>query len=224
MLTQFNLDLSQLAVADGGKGSQISAGNLTPVSSTQRDLIKGACVLGKSLNSTLGGFADVADVSITPPSVVVVPSPTIPLFGVSTSPSLTIALGATGSVAMVAGIVGSGGIYGSTTGEFGIFGTAGFFIGVASGSSVGGELSFIFGAPSDFSGPFISIVASVAPTGGLVSVGGSLIFAPGPVTASGTVSLIFMGFSLTLSAGISALPFSAAIEWSDTAIVPVIHI
>lgn len=104
---------------------------------------------------------EVLQISEKPPAVKVVPSPTVPM--TSKSRDLTVGFGLTGTAAAVAGINLSGGVYGSTTLEFGVFGTAGFVIGIVYGASGGIELTFVFGTPVDFAGPFVSFQASVGP-------------------------------------------------------------
>ncbi len=220
-MQNFTLDLSQLTVVpDASKGALVIAGPRQPRSSTDRAVIKTALEFGKPFITNLGGALEVLQISEKPPAVTVVPSPTVPMM--SKSRNLTVGFGPTGTATFVAGFNISGGVYGSTTPEFGVFGTAGFVIGITSGLSGGVELTFIFGTPVDFSGPFISFQASVGPKLFLgASVGGSLLFSPGP-PVGGVVPLTFMGFAVNVTGGVGGLPFSVSVEWSITAIKPLI--
>lgn len=221
-MNNFTLDLSQLTVVpDASLGGRAVAGPRTPRSSADRAVIETALDFGKFFNPTFGPALEVLRVSKTPPTVRVVPSPTVPM--TSKSSDLTVGFGLTGTAAMVAGINLSGGLYGSTTLEFGVFGTAGFVVGIISGASGGVELTFVFGTPRDFSGPFVSFQASVGPkVFAGASVGASLLFSPGPPGAGGRVPLTFMGIAFNVTGGVSALPFSLSVEWSVTTTIPII--
>ncbi|MBZ5688656.1 MAG: hypothetical protein LAP86_26895 [Acidobacteriia bacterium] len=221
-MKNFTLDLSQLTVVpDASKGGRAVAGPRTPRSSTDRDVIETALEFGKPFNPTFGAALEVLQISKTSPTVKVVPSPTVAM--TSKSSDLTLGIGLTGTAAMVAGINLSGGLYGSTTPEFGIFGTAGFVVGIVSGASGGVELTFVFGTPRDFSGPFVSFQASVGPkVFAGASVGASLLFSPGPPGPGGRVPLTFMGIAFNLTGGVSALPFSISVEWSFTTTIPLL--
>jgi hypothetical protein len=221
-MQNFTLDLSQLAVVpDASRGVPVMAGPRQPRSSTERALIKTALEFGKPFNANFGGALEVLQISEKPPAVRVVPSPTVPMK--SKSRDLTVGLGFTGTSSIVAGFNLSVGFYGSTTPEFGLFGSAGFVIGIISGVSGGGELTFVLGTPSDFAGPFVSFQASVGPKVFLgASVGASLLFSPGPPGAGGRVPLTFMGLAFNVTGGVSALPFSLSVEWSTTTTIPLI--
>src|SRR5229473_3156974 len=134
------------------------------------DLQQLTVAVGKPFNSDLGGIQEVEDIGARPPGVTIHPSPTVPLLRGGGKSGLTVALGLSGFVALVGGVSLAGGVYGSTTREFGVFGTG-----------VGPELTFIFGTPSDFSGVFVAVAASVTAIPPYFSVGGSVIFSPGPV-------------------------------------------
>jgi hypothetical protein len=221
-MQNFALDLSQLTVVpDPSRGVPVVAGPRQPRSSTERAAIKVALEFGRPFNANFGGALEVLQVSEKPPSVKVVPSPTVPMK--SKSRDLTMGVGLTGTATIVAGFNLSGGLYGSTTPEFGVFGTAGFVIGIISGVSGGVELTFVFGTPSDFAGPFVSFQASVGPkVFAGASVGASLLFSPGPPGAGGRVPLTFMGIAFNVTGGVSALPFSLSVEWSITTTIPLI--
>jgi hypothetical protein len=222
-MQNFTLDLSQLTVVpDASKGVPVTAGPRQPRSSTDRALIETALEFGKPFNPSLGGALEVLEISKKAPTVKIVPSPTVPM--TSKSSAFTMGVGITGTAAHVVGLNLAGGFYGSTTPEFGIFGTAGFVVGIISGASGGVEYTFVFGTPTDFSGPFVSFQASVGPKifAG-ASVGGSLLFSPGPPGPGGLVPLTFMGFAINLTGGTpSVLPFSVTVEWSNTAIIPLL--
>jgi len=223
-MKEFTLDLQRMTVVDPNKGIPVLPGPRRAVSSTDRDLIDGALGFGKPFNPGLGGAQEVVGVSKSPPTVIVRPSPTVPMFSRGGKTGLTVALGVTLSAGLVGGVSLAAGVYGSTTREFGVFGTGGFVVGVVSGGALGNELTFIFGGPGDFSGVFVAIAASISFPIPVFSGGASLIFSPGPMTPGGFVSLVFMGFSFRASVGFSALPFSATIEWTNTAIKPLIKL
>lgn len=215
-MQSFTLDLSRLTVVpDRSKGSIVSAAPRSPRSSAERSIIKTALEFGKPFNSTLGAAIEVVGISEKALTVRVVPSPTVPMTSKRLG-DLTVGFGLTGTGAIGPGLNVSGGIYGSTTPEFGLFATGGFVIGTP-GASGGVELTFVFGTPSDFAGPFFSIQASVG-TG--AALGGSLLFSL-PTTSS--PSFAFMGFTINTTAGISAIPVSVSIEFSNTAIKPVLR-
>lgn len=222
-MRNFTLDLSQLTVSpDASKGKAVYAAPRQRRSPLDRALIETALNVGKPLNPSFGGALETLQISAAPPTVRVVPSPTVSM--ASSSHDLTVDFGLSGTAAMVAGMNLSGGVYGSTTPELGIFGTAGFVVGIISGASGGVELTIVFGTPRDFSGTFISFQASVGikvPAG--ASVGASLLFSPGLPGRGGLVSLTFMGFALNLTGGVSALPASVAVEWSNTAVLPLLR-
>jgi hypothetical protein len=212
-----------LTVADPLKGVSVSDGPRRALPSAERDVIETALSFGKPFNSSFGGLEEIAGISKSPPAVVIRPSPTIPFISRGGKSGFTAGLGFSGFAAFAAGVSLQGGIYGSSTGEFGFFGTAGFMAGFVGGAGVGPEFTVIFGAPSDFKGVFVAIAASVS-VNPIWSVGGTLIFSPGPVLPGGLVSLIYMGFSLRATAGPSSLPVSVAIEWTNTAIKPIIRL
>jgi len=221
-MQNFTLDLSQMTVVpDPNGGTTVTAGPRTQRSSPERALTKTALEFGKPFNLNLGSAIEVLEVSERAPTVKIVPSPTVAMASKHLH-DLTVALGLTGTAAMVAGINLSGGIYGSTVPEFGFFGSAGFVVGIISGVSGGVELTFVFGTASDFAGPFVSFQASVGPVFKTISVGASLLFSPGPPGSTGRVPLTFMGIAINLTTGISALPGSLSIEWSNTAILPIV--
>ena len=222
-MRNFTLDLSQMTVVPTqSMGTIVTPGPRTQRSSPERALIKTALEFGRPFNSNWGSALEVLEASETPPAVKVVPSATVAMASKRSS-DLTLAVGWTGTASMVAGLNLSGGLYGSTTGEFGVFGTGGYVLGIISGYSGGVEYTFVFGTPSDFAGPFVSIQASVGPKvlGGL-SIGGSLLFSPGPPGMMGRVPLTFMGFTINGTVGASALPFSISVEWSVTTTKPLI--
>jgi hypothetical protein len=224
-MKQFNLDLSKLLVVDLNKKLTVSNGIRKAVPYSERQIIKSALQLGKPFSPELGGLLEVVEISEHPPSVVVTPSPGAPFISSGVKQMLTVGLGISGWVGFVVGGTAGAGIYGSSTGEFGFYATGGITAGIASGASVGPELDFIFGSPADFAGPFIGFAASVAIWyGGKVGPGGVILFSPGPTTSGGLVSLLFVGFGVRLTAGVSALPFSAQIEWTSTVTKPVIRL
>lgn len=222
MSRYLRLDLSQLTVhPDPSLGKLVSAGARTRRSPTERTMMKASLELAKPLNSSLASALEVIEISERPPTVTVVPSPTVPMAS-HTSFDLTAAVGLTGTAGWVAGLNTVGGVYGSTTLEFGVFGTAGFVIGVVAGAGGGIEYTLVFGTPRDFAGPFVCFQASVGPKifGGL-AVGGSLLFSLGPATPTGR-AMAFQGFTVNLTGGWSALPASVSVEWSNTWIKPLI--
>ena len=184
-MDNFTLDLSQMTVADPAGGVSVKDGPRQPLSDTDRDLIEKALNFGKKFDSDLGGLAEIPGISKSPPAVTVRPSPTVPFISGGHKSGITAAFGVSGSAAFAFGASLQGGIYGSSVGpEFGFFGTAGFMAGIVGGVGLGPEFTVIFGGPSDFKGVFIAIAASVSPAA-VWSVGGTLIFSPGPVGPGG---------------------------------------
>jgi len=221
-MQNFTLDLSQMTVVpDPSKGTIVTAGPRQQRSSLQRSVIETALEFGKPFNPDLGGALDVLGISKKAPTVKVVPSSTVAMASKRTG-DLTVGLGVTGTVAMAFGLSTTGGFYGSTTPEFGVFWGGGFVAGIISGASVGPEVTFVIGTPADFAGPFVAFQASVGPVFKTWSVGGSLLFSPGPPGSMGRVPLTFMGVAFNATVGISALPGSISVEWSITGTLPLL--
>ena len=216
MLQHIRLDLSQLTVRpDPSRGKIVYAGRRTPESTTRRSAVQAALELAHPLDASLGPVLDVLGISVRPPAVAVIPSPTVPMAS-HTRTAYTAALSLTGTAAWVAGINLAAGIYGSSTGEFGWFDTAGFVLGFVSSASGGIEYTIIFGSPADFAGLFVSFQASISPGTLVFAAGASLLFSvSGPVGGHGS-TLRFMGLSINLTAGTPSLPVSFTVEWSNT--------
>jgi hypothetical protein len=222
-MQNLTLDLSQMtAVPDPSKGTVVTAGPRQKRSNVERAITETALEFGKPFNPGFGGALEVVGISKKAPTVTIVPSPTVAMASKRTG-DLTMGVGLTGTAAMVAGLNLSGGVYGSTTPEFGVFATGGFVLGIVTGASGGVEYTFVFGTPTDFSGPFVSFQASVGPKlfAG-ASVGASLLFSPGPPGFMGRVPLTFMGFAVNLTGGVGGLPVSFSVEWSVTTIKPLL--
>lgn len=223
MIRELHLDLSQLTVSpDPSRGRMVSAPAMTPRTSTERAAMKASMELAKPLNARMGAALDVLGISETRPAVSVIPSPVVPMAS-RHSFDLTCALGETGTAGWVLGANASGGIYASTTPEFGVYGSVGVVFGMFAGIGAGLEWTMIFGTPSDFAGPFICFQASVGPKifGGC-AIGGSLLFSVVAPAAGRGSTLAFMGFSVNVTCGWSALPVSVSIEYSNTWIHPLI--
>lgn len=124
-----------------------------------------------------------------------------------TSPHLTMGLGISLAAAVVIGPTAGGGLYGSTTPEIGIYGSIGAGWWTNAFYSTGAAVTFVFGPPSDFAGIAWGIGADIKFIVG--SLGGLLLFSPPPIR--------FLGFSVSLSAGPSAIPaFDVTIQVSNT--------
>lgn len=222
-MRHIQLDLSQLTVQpDPSRGKTVFAGPRAPRTPAQRSVIKTALELARPLDPTLGAALAVMDISESPPTVSVMPSPTVPMASRSAF-AFTAAVGLTGTAGWVAGLNAEGGVYGSTTPEFGVFFTGGYVLGLWAGAGGGIEYTLIFGTPSEFAGPFFAVQASVGPTifGGL-AIGGSVLFAISPPTPAGRTTLSFMGFTVNVTGGWSELPVSVSVEWSNTWIHPLL--
>lgn len=223
MLRHLTIDLSQLTVQPDPKlGTLVRAGPQTRKTSIERAAMKAAFELARPLNHRLDAALEVLELSTHPPTVSMVPSRAVAI-AAHALPIVTVAVGLGGSIGYVAELAGEGGVYGSTTLEFGLFSTLGFIMGVAAGVAVGADYTLVFGPPSDFAGIFVAFQASVSVTAlGPLSVGGSLLFAVGPPTPTGSAPLTFKGISLTGMAGLSPLPASLSIEWSNTTLKPLV--
>jgi hypothetical protein len=173
-----------------------------------------------------------------------------PPFSISVSrkKDVTVSAGGGASAGIVGGVAFSYGFYASSTKEVGFFVTGGGVFGLIIGASAGPELAYIMGGPSDFSGLFFGLAASVSPLPpplAVFGVGATLLFSAGPLvpvpigslvppslrglglgaaTISIPLSLVFMGIAVNLSAGISELPVSIVVEATNTTAIPLIHL
>lgn len=134
----------------------------------------------------------------------------------SSSSEFTGSIALASSLAAVATVLGSTGIYASTTREIGFFSTLGAGITFNTPSaSAGGEVSLIRGTPLDLAGNCFGLSFS-AGTG--TSFGFTLLFSP---TLGGTPPLIltYIGVAINISATTpTKLPLTVTIEVTNTQI------
>lgn len=199
-------------------GRPVTAAPQRPLGSFERTSLTAAVALGKSLDSRLAIMQETMKVGEKPPSVSLLrPSKPPSGFAVSKSSQLTIAVGVGGAGFALFGSLASAGLYGSTTREIGAYFTLGFgFFLPAVGLSGGLEMTYIFGTPADFAGPYLSAGVGVS-AGPVAGIGGALLFAPGP-------PVTLMGYSLTFSANTpSVLPVTIVLEVTDTKTKPLLR-
>src|SRR5262249_43988670 len=186
-MDQFTFDFRQLATWDVSKQPPTPLGIVgpkRPLPPNELAALKSALRFGKAFSPILETADEIADIASKPlratillPSKLPITSTTPPIIvKLSSSRSFTEALGVAASAAAVVGANGSLGFYASTTREVGFFSTVGGGIIFNSPSlSLGAEVTWIFGTPADFSGPYFGLAV-----GGGVGVSGTvtLLFAP----------------------------------------------
>lgn len=124
----------------------------------------------------------------------------------------TIALGGSAGVAAIGGYFAGFGVYGSNNGEFGLYDGYGCQIQTNIGFSSGGEIAYIFGPPSTFSGMAFAIGIDFDIPGVGFGASGRCIF---------NTDLQWTGISFGVSGGISALPMNFTIQAGDTNLRPI---
>ena len=226
-MQSFRADFTQLALLDGDALPKPKPVRLAPprrrLSEGERDALVSTLETGARALASLNALLEAIKVGISHPPVSLHRPTTMPVnFALSKSSQLTVAGAVTISAFASVGVVGSGGVYGSTTGEIGVFlsGGGGIFTNV--GLSGGGEYTFIFGTPTDFSGPYFGVgigVSGPPPIG----VGGTLLFAPS-MAPTFPITLTLMGFSVSVTVNTpSPIPVTVTAVVTDTAIWPVLR-
>jgi hypothetical protein len=153
----------------------------------------------------------VIDVAEDRPTLVVEKPSAVPV----NNREFTIAVGINPEIFAIVGVTGTVGIYASTTGEVGLFSSLGGGDWVFNfGLSVGGVVTEIFGPPSDLAGVSVGMGCDVQ--FGL-GIGGLALF-------SGTRPSRFLGISVSIALGPSAIPFDFTFQATDTRILPVLRL
>jgi hypothetical protein len=130
----------------------------------------------------------------------------------------TIALGGTAGVAAIGGFYYGLGAYGSNTGEIGLYNGYGCQMQTNVGYNFGGEVNYIFGPPSTFSGLAFALgVDFQIPWGVLAGLGvsGRFLF---------NTNFNWIGWSLGFSGGWSALPLNFTVQVGDTNLKPLANL
>lgn len=227
-MNQFTFDCRQLDQVDFAKQPPVplrGASPRNPLPPNELAALKSALRFGKAFSPSLGTAEEIVDIASKPPAVRLLTPAKMPLVSkspvilkFSSSTQLTVAGAFAASVIFLPGfgVLSSFGLYASTTREVGYFTTygGGIFINTPSGS-LGGELTYILGTPTDFSGPYFGIGVGA---GVGVTVTDTLLFSPTlPLTIPLTLTL--MGFSVNVSASTpTKLPVTVSIEVTDTEI------
>jgi hypothetical protein len=214
-MDKFKADFSQVDLLDiqGLGKSLVTKPPRKPVTGLEKSALKSTLEFGQMLDSKVGLLLEPVKVSESKPKMTVTFPKTIPvgLTGTAGSPpstfDLTLAVGVSASAFAVLGATGAAGIYGATTPELGVFASVGAGWWTNVGAAVGPSLTFIFGGPSDLAGVSWGIGCDARFMTG--SVGGLLLFTPPPFR--------FLGFSVGLSVGPSAIPaFDVTLQVSNT--------
>lgn len=180
----------------------------------ERSALDSAIGLWSFFNRQAELFRDPMIISDKRPRVTITPPPKTPVGMTPASKSeATLGLGLTSSAFAVVGITTSGGVYGSTTGELGVYigGSTGIWTNV--GAGVGPTYTMVFGPPSDFAGVSIGVGADIG--AGLVGFGAMLLFSPPPVR--------FLGYSVSLSLGVTSIPYDVTVQVGFTGAKPVLN-
>lgn len=132
----------------------------------------------------------------------------------STSP-FTLGIGSSASAFAGIGVSVGSGLYGSNSPELGIYDSFGGGIWSNAGVSGGMVVTYVFGPPSAFGGMSWSIGVGCDIPGVGVGVGGALLFgASGP-------PFDFLGYCVSVSAGISLIPVEVSFQVSNTRLRPI---
>jgi hypothetical protein len=211
-----NLNIQQ----QGSSIAKMPPGTLQKKSNFERSLVKGAITGAQVFNPSLGCLLEPIKVSENRPATILITPPTTVPIGLSgTMPpaaphDLTLSIGWSGSVFMGLGSTIQGGLYGSTFPEFGLFASVagGFWTNI--GVSTGPVATLIFGPPSDFAGAAWGIGIDAKFLTG--AIGGLLLFSDPPFR--------FLGLSISLSAGPSAIPgFDFTVQYGGTMTKPLLN-
>jgi hypothetical protein len=136
--------------------------------------------------------------------------------------SFTLGAGYGGSAGLYMGVLEGYGIYGSDSGEFGVYGTYGTMLMYNMGISGGGQVTLMKGAPSlYFAGDALGFGVDVSLPGGLISAGGTIYFDKARYLKK---DYFICGISYSLSTGISVLPVTLSVQYSYTALKPLLLI
>jgi hypothetical protein len=180
----------------------------------EKKALRSALDLWKLLSPEAMIFHNPLDMADRPPRVDILPPTTVPVGMVPrTRPEATLALGITSQAFKVVGISTSGGIYGSTTRELGVYIGGSVGIWTNAGFGVGPTYTMVFGPPSDFAG--VSWGVGVDIGFGLVGLGGVLLFSLPPFRV--------LGYSVSLSAGVTTLPVNVEVSVGLTKTKPVLN-
>jgi hypothetical protein len=160
---------------------------------------------------------ELARISKSPPAITVLPPKTVKLAFPGSLSTLTFAIGGNAEAFGIFGATFQTGVYASNSPEFGIFTSVGTGVFTNVGVSAGLALTVVVGPPSAFGGIATGIACDVNIPGfaNVVGAGGMMLFSAAP-------AFNFLGWSFSLSAGVSALPVTFSVQVSATSLRPIL--